>query len=128
MNQRIDGNGNIQIGRVAGDLRIEPQPYLDPNNPNIAPCPCCGNLASRIAPLCPVCSYPILDVFINNEKIERKKSLYSKATVVIVILFALGILMSRPWFPASWLGPAGLVEFVIGFLALALAKAADGIR
>jgi len=34
MNQRIDGNNNVQVGHVGGDLVIGET--LDPNNPNRA--------------------------------------------------------------------------------------------
>ena len=57
MNQRIDGDRNIQAGR---DVYIQDRMFLDAANANLMPCPACRRPVSPGADECPDCGDNLL--------------------------------------------------------------------
>ena len=55
VNQRIDGNNNVQIRDVEGDINVFQGREFDANNANLIPCPACSRPLSYQADECPDC-------------------------------------------------------------------------
>lgn len=109
--QRIDGNNNVQVGHVDGNLTISPDDPLDSSNPNLIQCPSCWKLASRWARPCPRCGYDIAGHFAALEREERRTRAMWVAGVCTVVFVLGGVLMGTSWFPESLRGALTVVTF-----------------
>lgn len=123
--QRIDGDHNVQVGRIDGDLTIGPDDPLDPGNPNLIECPSCWKLASRFATPCPRCGYNIRAHFAAIELEERRKQALRKAGVCAAFFVVSGLLTSMSWFPESLKGPFAVASLIAVLLGAAFLSAAD---
>lgn len=128
MNQKIDGDNNIQVGRIDGSLNIGQEDPLDPGNPNLIECPSCWKLASRYASPCPRCGYNIVGHFSALEREERRKLILNRAVVCGVVFVGAGILTSMSWMPQSIKGTLAVAAFVAALFGLALLSAADKLK
>jgi len=128
MNQRIDGNNNIQVGRVHGPLNIGPDDPLDPDNPNLIECPSCWKLASREAAPCPKCGFPIREHFIVLERKARRQRALEKAAVCAAVCFGAVVLLSMSWCPEVLKAPLVIVTVLSGMMGYSLVSVADGLR
>ena len=54
-NQEIEGNNNVQIRDVDGNVIVNTGPDFDPSNPGLISCPVCSRLVSYNADACPDC-------------------------------------------------------------------------
>ncbi|WP_306604522.1 hypothetical protein [Azonexus sp.] len=128
MKQRIDGDNNIQVGRVDGDLTIGQDDPFDPNNPNLTDCPSCWKPASRFAAQCPKCGYNIAGHFAALAREARCKELVGRAQVCGVLAVCGMLLINIPWLPESWKGTLSIAALVAGFVAMAHWSAAEKLR
>ncbi|MDD5297541.1 MAG: hypothetical protein PHU46_11575 [Rhodocyclaceae bacterium] len=115
--QRIDGNDNIQVGRVEGDLTIGPDDPLDPDNPNLVECPSCWKLASRSASPCPRCGYNIAGHFAALVQVERDKAAQRNMMLAFMFFMGAGLLIGLSWFPESLKGPLAFAALAGLFVA-----------
>lgn len=111
-NQRIDGNNNVQVGHVGGDLVIGET--LDPNNPNLIECPSCWQLTSRYAAPCR-CGFPVAEYFAAQARAQRKSKLVKRAAWLSVL--GLPALFGSTQVSGTFGGP--LMWIGLGLLALA---------
>lgn len=128
MNQQIDGDGNIQVGHFVGDLTIAQPDAVDPNNPNMAPCPACGNYGYWRIEACRRCGFPILKFVLEKEDEYRRKEMSIKGVIAIVIGAALMAMTSLSWIPDSWKGQCTIFGLVALFIGFAILSAADRVR
>lgn len=126
--QRIDGDGNIQVARVEGDLSIVQDEPFDPDNPNLTDCPSCWKPASRYASLCPRCGYNIVGHFAALEREERRNLVFARAKVCGLLAVGLIVLLNLPWLPASWKGYLSIAAMACAFCGIALGSAAEKLR
>lgn len=128
MNQKIDGDNNIQVGRVDGALNIGSDDPLDPNNPNLIECPSCWKLASRAASPCPRCGYNILAHFAAIEREERRKLVIGRAVLCGVVFIGAGILSGVSWLPQSLKGTFAFAAVGAALMGAAFLSAADKLK
>lgn len=111
MNQRIDGDGNIQAG---GNVHIHSGPSFDPRNSNLMPCPACGRQVSRIADQCPDCADNLAmrrRVVAEKAWNERRSRIMLNLITVAVCAYGVGQLFPSIQFPAMIL--FGFTVFLI---------------
>ncbi|NMG45943.1 hypothetical protein GPA22_19685 [Aromatoleum toluvorans] len=111
-NQRIDGNNNVQVGHVGGDLVIGES--FDPHNPNLIACPSCWKLTSRYAAPCR-CGFQVAAHFAALARRERKEKLIKRAVLLSVV--GLPALLGSTHIASTFGGP--LMWVGLGLLALA---------
>src|SRR5690606_26879863 len=80
-NQQIEGNNNVQVGRLDGDLIVEPPtPFMREDDPNVVPCPFqCGQRTWWNAPGCWNCGRPVLAFFQQQARNAQKERLTKAA-------------------------------------------------
>jgi hypothetical protein len=115
------GEGALAAKKVV----INPKDELDPNNPNLTNCPCCGNLASRWAKPCPKCGYDIAEHFYAIAEAKRKSELSRRAMIFFGVGVAALVLSGTHWLPKSWEFPLVLVGLGALIVGGACGKAAD---
>lgn len=94
MNQRIDGNNNIQAGDNA-QVNLYGRGPPSPDNPALMPCPACGRPVSRTANQCPDCS---------DDLAWRRQLAWEQARQARVVKMAM------------WLGVIAAVAFILSQL------------
>lgn len=91
MNQRIEGNENIQAGRDANvQVTINQKPEV--RGPYTISCPNCGNPVSSAAHACTQCSHPVAE-HIKKERIQKvyERVLRFLKGLVIALGFLIGL-------------------------------------
>lgn len=113
--QKIEGNGNVQVNRVNGDLYLVQVDALDTNNPNLIECPSCWKLASHVARGCPHCGYDVREHFERLAIEAERKRLNEGAMLFGGLLVVSSVLFGVSWLPdtlktfAAYAGMIGLV-------------------
>lgn len=128
MKQRIDGDGNVQIGRVDGDLQVIQAEPLDPHNPNLVECPSCWKIASRYARACPFCGYDIAGHFEAIARKAERERLNVVAIMSVATFFGVGLVLSFAWVPESFKGPLAILALLSLMLAAGSLSRADKLR
>lgn len=126
--QRIDGNNNVQVGRIDGDLTIGQDDPLDPRNPNLIECPSCWKLASRGASPCPRCGYPVAEHFAALERERQRKHIQSKAMVCAVIFLASMTAATVSWLPEALKMPLTVIAVLSALLATGFSSHAEKLK
>lgn len=126
--QRIDGDNNVQVGRVDGDLTIGQDDPLDPGNPNLVECPSCWKLASRYASPCPRCGFPVAEHFAALVRERQRKQVQSKATVCAVIFLVSMMATTVSWLPEALRMPLTVIAVLSALLATGFSSHADKLK
>lgn len=126
--QTIDGDNNVQVGKVEGDLRLERRtPIMRKDDPNVVRCPFgCGQLTWYDAEECWNCTRRVKDHYVARER----RALLETRNIQIAIsgALSLALLLGGDYLPESWrgytifLGIAGVGATVL------LMKASDELR
>lgn len=126
--QKIDGDNNVQVGKVEGDLNLGRRaPIMREDDPNVVECPYkCGQLTWYDAEECWNCSRRVKDYFF---EVGRKKLLDIRNTQAAVSgAVALAILLGADHLPDGWKGYAMLVGLAALGVTVLLMKASDNLR
>lgn len=126
--QRIDGDNNVQIGRIDGDLTIGLDDALDPRNPNLIECPSCWKLASRGASPCPRCGYPVAEHFAALERERQRMQAQNKATVCAVVFLACVMVTTVSWLPEALKTPLIVIAVISALLATRFSSNAEKLK
>lgn len=126
--QEIDGNNNLQVGHVGGDLTIGQGAQLDPANPNLIECPSCSELASRYARPCPRCGYDIVGHFAALALEKRRKRVMKIAASFGAALLVFGMLMNASWLPSSLRNVVSVLTFLAMLGTAASISVMDKLR
>ncbi|ECI5747489.1 hypothetical protein D5P88_15860 [Salmonella enterica subsp. enterica] len=110
--QKIEGNNNVQVGKMEGDVHIEHSaPIINPSDPDVVACPFkCGQLTWWNAPKCWNCGRPVLQYFEHQWRLSRKNTLTRRAIVLALMGFAM--LFGGSYLPD---GISGIIMVLGGF-------------
>lgn len=117
MSQKIEGDNNIQVGRVEGSLHVAQEEAFDPNNPNLIDCPSCWKPVSRAATSCPRCGFPVAAHFAALVQAERDKAAQRNVMFAFLFFIGAGLLVGMSWFPDSLKGPLAFAALAGLFFA-----------
>ncbi len=81
--QRIDGDGNVQVGKLEGDVIVDRlAPIMREDDPDVVHCPFnCGQLTWWNAPKCWNCGRPVLAYFEQQARQARKDAMNKRAAL-----------------------------------------------
>lgn len=126
--QKIDGDNNVQVGKVEGDLRLERRtPIMRADDPNVVSCPYnCGQLTWYDAEECWNCTRRVKDYYIE----QGRKALLETRNMQIAIAGALSfaVLFGSQYLPVSWRGYAMCLGIGGLGMTVLLIKDAETIR
>lgn len=128
MKQRIDGDGNVQIGYLDGDLKVIQAETLDPSNPNLVECPSCWKIASRYASACPHCGANIAGHFEAIARKAERDRLTTMAAASTATFLGACTVIAVPFVPESFKGPAAIVALLSLLFAAACLGRAGKLR
>jgi hypothetical protein len=121
--QTIDGDNNVQVGKVEGDIHVERStPIINPSDPDVVACPFkCGQLTWWNAPKCWNCGRPVFQHFEHQRRSLRKKMLKRRGK--ILVLLGLVIIVVGNYLPnsigdvAMWFGVFSLLGAYVQYKA-----------